>query len=394
VRQSADRAFVELATGRVLQARYVVGCDGASSGVREAIGVPYTGATAHAPWLVVDVETDAPLRHLPYFSYICDPARPAVSMPLPGGHRWEWMVLPGEDAAALAAPDSVRALLRADVDPDQVRVVRSAVYAYHARMAASWRQGRVLLAGDAAHCMPPFAGQGFGAGVRDAAALSWRLDEVLRGRCGPELLSGYERERRPHVQSMTRLALLAGRVVQPTAPAPAAAARSLLRVLDRTPGVRGAFRTGRARPAPRLPSSGLPHGARVRRAGSVLPNPRVRTLAGRVRRLDDLLEDGWGLLAAGTDPRGGLPDRFLEWLRVRPVAVLSVVPPGGLRRTARLDCDAVEDLDGTLIRLLARAPAGAVLLARPDRYLVGADTPQQLMGALDALHLAAGPEIR
>ena len=378
LRQSAGEVTLRLAGGGTIRAAYAVGCDGAGSMVREALGVPFEGRTAGAPWVVVDAETDRPLRRLPYFSYVCDPARPSVSMPVPGGHRWEWMVLPGEDPGSVAAEGSVRALLAADVDPDEVRVIRRAIYAFHARTAARWRTGRVLLAGDAAHCMPPFAGQGFGAGVRDAAALAWRLDEVIRGVCRTDLLDGYERERRPHAASMTRLALLAGRVLQPTSPAGAAAARALLVSLDRTPVVGRAFRSGRARPAPRVPRAGLPAAARIRRAGAVLPNPRVRTLAGQVLRLDAVLGDRWAVLAGGRYP--GVPGALL---RGRSAARLAVVPPGGLRAVAEVPCEVVEDLDGTLLRLLATR--GRVALARPDRFLVGVDAPERLGAALAAL---------
>lgn len=385
VQPTSGGVIVGLDGGDQVEGRYVVGCDGATSRVREALGIPYAGRTASAPWLVVDVAVDEPLRSLPYFSYVCDPRRPSVSMPLPGGHRWEWMVLPGEDPERLAAPDSVRALLAADVDPDQVRVIRRAVYVFHARMAASWRHGRVLLAGDAAHSMPPFAGQGFGAGVRDASNLAWRLDEVLSDRAPATLLDGYERERRPHVRAMTRLALLAGRVLQSTSPSGARAARGLLLALDRVPGLRSAFRAGRARPAPHLPRSGLPPAGRICRAGTVLPNSRVRTLDGRIRRLDTLLGDRWALLARGRDP---LPPPV--WPDDRPTVALVVVEPGGLRRAAGLASDAVEDLDGGLLALLGR-DAGHTGVARPDRFLIGVDTPLRLAAALEALHLVANP---
>jgi 3-(3-hydroxy-phenyl)propionate hydroxylase len=386
VRPTSTGVTVELADGDHLEGRYVVGCDGAASGVREALGVPYLGRTASAPWLVVDVAVDEPLRSLPYFSFVCDPRRPSVSMPLPGGHRWEWMMLPGEHPERLATPSSVRALLAADVDPDQVRVIRSAVYVFHARMAATWRQGRVLLAGDAAHSMPPFAGQGFGAGVRDAASLAWRLDEVLSGRAPESLLDGYERERRPHVRAMTRLALLAGHVLQSTSSSGAFAAKALLRALDGIPGLRSAFRSGRARPAPRIPRSGLPPGTRLSGAGAVLPNARVRTLDGHVRRLDALLGDRWALLAYGRDP---VPPP--NWPADRPTTSLTVVPPGGLRRAAGLQGEAIEDLDGGLLRLLGRS-SDHTCVVRPDRFLIGVEAPDRLAVALTALSLAQSSE--
>ncbi len=83
------------------------------------------------------------------------------------------------------------------------------IYTFHTRMASQWRRGRVLLAGDAAHLTPPFAGQGFSSGARDAANLSWKLADVLAG-AHHRLLDTYEQERRPHVAAMQRLANLMG----------------------------------------------------------------------------------------------------------------------------------------------------------------------------------------
>ncbi|WP_235489920.1 bifunctional 3-(3-hydroxy-phenyl)propionate/3-hydroxycinnamic acid hydroxylase [Frankia sp. AvcI1] len=358
----------ELDDGSRLRARWVVGCDGASSSVRAMLGVDYAGSTFTQPWLVVDVETPTPLAHLPYFSFVCDPRRPAVTMPMPGGHRWEWMLLPGEDPARMAQADGVRALLSDWVDPDSVRVVRTAVYTFHARAAARWRVGRILLAGDAAHSMPPFAGQGLGAGLRDAAALSWRLAEVVGGLAGEDLLDDYERERRPHVQAMTSAALRVGRVVQTTNPRLSRLTRSVLVTLDHAPGLRRALRGGAARPRPRLPRGVA--GSRPA-AGRILPNPRLRTLGGHIVRLDDLLTDAWTLIGHGIDPTADMDPAARDWVDRRAATALTVVAPGGLRAVSDVSCPAVEDLDGTLLHALRTRRPLPIALVRPDRYFAG-----------------------
>ncbi|WP_256789292.1 bifunctional 3-(3-hydroxy-phenyl)propionate/3-hydroxycinnamic acid hydroxylase [Frankia sp. AvcI1] len=365
IRHDDGGVTVELDDGSRLRARWVVGCDGAASPVRRMLGIGYQGSTFTQRWLVVDVTAPAPLAHLPYFTYSCDPRRPSVSMPMPGGHRWEWMLLPGEDPERMAAPDGVRALLRPWVDPDQVQVARTAVYTFHARTADRWRRGRVLLAGDAAHSMPPFSGQGLGAGVRDAAALAWRLDEILRGLAGDDLLDSYERERRRHVETVIAGALRIGRILQTTDPTVSRLTRALLFTLDRTPGLRQALRGGAIQQRPRLPgqvAGPLPG------AGLVLPNPRLRTLDGRRCHLDDLLTDGWTLIGLGGDPVAGLDPAARAWADRRGVTAFAVVAPGGLRTLAGVTCPAVEDLDGTLIRLLT-APrlARVARLAHPTR---------------------------
>jgi 3-(3-hydroxy-phenyl)propionate hydroxylase len=294
LRQSRDEVELGLGSGQTLTARYVVGCDGASSTVRRLLSVDFPGRTLARPWLVVDA-VGAPIADT--FRYVLDPARPAVSMPVPGGHRWEWMCVGSPYSPPI---------------PAGLTVTRSVEYTFAARTATRWRDGRVLLAGDAAHVMPPFAGQGLGAGLRDAAALWWRL------RDGRDL-DAYEAERRPHVRAMTRTALLAGAVVQTTSPVGAPLVRGVFRGLGGTPW----FRHGGMRPRDRR----------------LLPNARL-LVDGHPRRVDEVLPYGeYGELQLRADGR---------------VSVAGVVG---------------EDLDGWLVALLRRR-AGS-LRVRPDRVVVG-----------------------
>lgn len=207
---------------------WLVGCDGAGSAVRRLAGIPLRGRPLRQRWLVCDAVGDA---GRPSFTYHCSAGQPSVDMPVPGGHRWEWLLRPGP------VPDA-RGLV-----PGGVEVVRQAVYSFGARRAERWRSGRVLLAGDAAHTMPPFAGQGLGAGLRDA----WALAALLT--TGDP--TSYERLRAPHVQEMTRLSLLLGGLLQ--TPHPAAARDTLLAAAFRSP-VLGPWL---AQGGPRRPASGV-----------------------------------------------------------------------------------------------------------------------------------------
>ncbi len=211
-----ELAVRHLASGErsTRRARYVVGCDGARSTVRKAAGISFDDLGFDEPWLVLDVELLRDDLDLPdLVQQVCDPNRPATFVPMPGNRRrWEFMLLPGEDPAEMEQPEVFRRLLGEWVDPDAVRVIRSAVYRFHALVASPWRQGRLLLAGDAAHQMPPFLGQGMCAGVRDAANLAWRLRWVLAGH--PDtLLDSYETERSPHVRSIIDLAVAMGSII-------------------------------------------------------------------------------------------------------------------------------------------------------------------------------------
>lgn len=222
-----ELAVRDLASGEsaVHRARYVVGCDGARSTVRRAAGIAFTDLGFDEPWLVLDVELLHDDLDLPeVVQQVCDPARPATFVPMPGDRRrWEFMLLPDEDPAEMERPEVFRRLLSEWVDPDAVEVIRSAVYRFHALVASPWRQGRLLLAGDAAHQMPPFLGQGMCAGVRDAASLAWRLHWVLHDLAGDQLLDTYETERSPHVRSIIDLAVAMGSIICTLDPEVAAA---------------------------------------------------------------------------------------------------------------------------------------------------------------------------
>ena len=217
----------------------VVGCDGASSAVREAAGLRLVGGGFEQAWLVVDAALPRPaIDRLPRrLLQIADPARPSTYVPFPDPRRrWEFRLRPGEDAEAVQKPAAVRALLAPHVHPDAARVERAAVYTFHDLVAERWRAGRLVLAGDAAHQMPPFLGQGLGAGLRDAWALA-PLVAAVAGGADPATLDAYEAERRPHVEATVRQAVRLGRLV--TLPTPLAALRdAVLRAGHRVPALR------------------------------------------------------------------------------------------------------------------------------------------------------------
>ncbi|HWH29406.1 MAG TPA: FAD-dependent monooxygenase [Mycobacteriales bacterium] len=233
--EQVDDAVTAVLDGGTLRARWLVGCDGASSTVRRLSGAGWRGRDLPQRWLVCDV-VGPPVRERQLFTYTCDPALPQVDLPLPGGHRWEWLLRgpTPEDPVATA-----ERLLRRDTDV-AVEVVRAVEYRFAARRAARWRTGRVLLAGDAAHTLPPFAGQGLGAGLRDA----WALAALLaRGD-----LDRYQALREPHLRRMTALSLFLGGVLQTRSPSAAGARDALLRSAFRAPALGPWLRRGGPRP--------------------------------------------------------------------------------------------------------------------------------------------------
>lgn len=200
---------------RTVGARFVVGCDGANSTVARLAGLPMHDLGFFFDWLIVDVVLDEPRVFDPINVQVCDPRRPTTAVSGgPGRRRWEFMRLPGEAVDALNTEARAWELLAPwDVHPGNARLERHAVYTFQARYAERWGTSRTFVAGDAAHLMPPFAGQGLCAGLRDVANLSWKLDLVLAGKAGPGLLGTYEAERLPNARAAIEFSMALGKVI-------------------------------------------------------------------------------------------------------------------------------------------------------------------------------------
>lgn len=218
----------EVASVNDLDARYVVGCDGARSLVRRAIGSRAHDLGLHQPWLVVDLVCNPAsprVQSLPdHTIQLCDPERPMTIVNVGGTRRrWEIMLMPGDDLERLVEPDVFWPMMAKWLGHEDAVVERSAVYTFHSVVQEGWRKDRLLLAGDACHQTPPFLGQGMCAGMRDAANLAWKLAAVVKGEAPGALLDTYESERRPHVTAFIELAVRLGAVIQATDPAAVAA---------------------------------------------------------------------------------------------------------------------------------------------------------------------------
>ncbi len=213
---------------RTIGARFVVGCDGARSLVRRAIGSERIDLGLHQPWLVVDLLVDPTSARaaalLDHTVQLCDPARPMTLVCVSERRRrWEIMLMPGDDPAAMTAPAIIWPLIARWLGPDDAAIERAAVYTFHSVIANGWRRGPLLLAGDSCHQTPPFLGQGMCAGLRDAMNLAWKLALIVKGGADPTLLDTYESERRPHVETFISLAVELGAIIQATDPAVASA---------------------------------------------------------------------------------------------------------------------------------------------------------------------------
>jgi 3-(3-hydroxy-phenyl)propionate hydroxylase len=210
LRQADDHVGLELqsedGTKSAVTARYVIGCDGASSRIRQCLDVKLDDLGFDEPWMVVDVLVDeASVEQLPSTAaQFCNPARPVTYIIGPGNHRrWEIMLLPGEEPAVMEPEPKVWELLSPWLKPGQGKLWRASSYRFHALVAHQWRKGNGFLAGDAAHQQPPFIGQGMCQGIRDVTNLTWKLKAVLREGASDALLETYAEERSRHVYTLT-----------------------------------------------------------------------------------------------------------------------------------------------------------------------------------------------
>lgn len=378
-----------------LRARYLIAADGGRSDVRAQLGIDMVGKRFPNPWLVIDIKAKNPddgLRHLPYFNFICNPACPTVSCVQPNGHhRFEFMLMPGQTREHMEHPDTVRHYLREYIDVDKFEILRRLVYTFNALMAEKWRDGRVLLAGDAAHMTPQFIGQGMNAGVRDAYNLGWKLDAVLRGQAGQALLDSYERERRPHAAAMTREGIRMKDFVSMVNPVGTMLRNVLTRVVVRLPKIGSFVTQGDFIPKPTYRAGSYFGLARKRWRGAegrMMPQPNLRGPDGRRQMFDELVGSGFVLIGAGVDPRSTLDAASLALWQSLGAKFLAIYPYGGrpngqvVRAVPQLLIEA-EDPDGTFHAWWRRSGAakGHVAIVRPDRFVFAMVRGQELSSA-------------
>lgn len=357
---------------QIVRAEYVLACDGGRSAVREAVGIRMRGNTYRKQWLVVD--TVDPRGDTVRTFIHCDPRRPRVCIPGPGGaRRWEFMLLDGETREEMETPQAARRLLARYGDDGAVQIRRICVYTFHARCAERWREGRVFLAGDAAHLTAPFGGQGMNSGIRDALNWSWKAAALMRGEMTPAILATYESERAPHAQQTIQMAVRIGRVMMPPTMARAYLLSSLFRAMSIVPRVKDYFENMRFRPVPKFTSGFLCHAGETATSkfiGRPFPQTSVALSDGPQRLLDDVLGLGFALLGYGATMPADFPVLTRRCCPHAPCTAVWVYPQSTARFAARHGVACVGDAGGALAAFLgALRSRPGLFLIRPDKVV-------------------------
>ena len=370
--------ILDLETGgtETVTGDFLVGCDGANSGIRAALGLPLDDLGFDETWLVVDTlqkrETAIPAKGTQF----CRPWRPATFIPGPGKlRRWEMKVMPGETAADFDDPVRVRAVLADLVDVDAVEIWRSATYRFAARVGREWRRGRVLLAGDAIHQTPPFLGQGLGSGIRDAANLAWKLVHIERTGFNAALLDSYRDERRPHVVAVVAAAKEFGKIVGELDMDRARARDAELEADLKA----GRMETRRQKFVPNLEAGilhfeeGLPREEQV--AGTLMPQPEVYAPDGSRRLLDDLVPMEWLYATSGPEAQEWMAGMEDVWRSIGGQRIVFL--PGSAPLKSKESPGPVggigifQETAGHFDRWCNRLRLEAAIV-RPDRYVYSA----------------------
>ena len=377
LKQDAQRAEVTIqdtATGnetKTLGGKFVVGADGANSFVRDQLGLKLVDKGYFFDWLILDMVPEPGYKTSPAQWQLCDPKRPTTIVPGgPGRRRWEFMVLPTEDKNEIAKRESAWRLLEPwSLTPDNAQLERSAVYRFQARWTEHWVSGRCMIAGDAAHLMPPFAGEGMCAGLRDAVALGWRLSAILDGTLSPDVLQSYESERIAHAKHYIQFSQDLGDIICIADP-DKAAERDARMMADLA-----------ARNHEPITGDLVKLGPGVwcddtKGAGELSPQGIVR-FDGQSDRFDQVVGQDWMVIAVDRPKEGLLSAAQIDALTRLGGRLLSIGPDGS-------GYDVISE-DSAYSYWMAEVDANYVIL-RPDFYVAAtAKTPEQLSDCFDTL---------
>ncbi|HEV2639076.1 MAG TPA: bifunctional 3-(3-hydroxy-phenyl)propionate/3-hydroxycinnamic acid hydroxylase [Actinocrinis sp.] len=369
---------------RAFTARFAVGCDGGNSPTRASLGIEMDDYGFQEPWLVCDFRLLREDLDLPMALQFGDPDQPTsvISIGL-HHHRFSFMLDEAVTSAEAVDPEDVWRRVSRWITREDAELIRVAPYTFRSTVAREWRRGRILLAGDAAHQMPPFLGQGMCSGFRDSHNLAWKLDLVLRG-AAEELLDTYAAERSPHVRAITEKAVELGRV-QTIRDREKARLRDEELLRRKNSGQRpDGFRFPGYHVGLLAPAS--PDDAA---RGQLFPQSWVARGSGDAQRFDEVAGDGWVLVTRDPGALAGCAEDVAAWRAAGGTVV--VIATGGDAASDRSEAwIAVDDVKGDYTRWFDDQNCTSVLV-RPDWYVYGSARSAAALRALLGSHRADLP---
>jgi 3-(3-hydroxy-phenyl)propionate hydroxylase len=364
---------------RTVRARYLIASDGARSVVRESLGIERENWPFRGAWLTFDATRK---RELPNFFGISPNGSVAVIFCAPEGRSHSIIPLgtdhirfnfetdpdtPGDGGLHL---DVALPLLKSvyGITEDDVEIYRQAVYTFEGKLANTWKIGRIFLAGDAAHVMTPFQGQGGCSGLRDAINLTWKMDLVLKGVASDVLLESYESERKPDVRAYVEGSDRLGAVIFTKDPTAAAERdQKLINAPTAKESEQRSIKSGilYCGNPPRLP------------AGHLGPQGIVRSSHGD-GRFDEIVGRGFQLIGWKVDPNSFLSvdqRKFLKSIGAVVCGVTDTVANG----------EFLLDVDGVYERYFSEFDISG-MIQRPDFVIFGTTKkPTEFSSLVDEL---------
>ena len=274
------------------QGRFLIGCDGANSTVRNELGIKEKSLNYDGYILKIDAIANDVSKfnfNIDYAQKYCSTKRAWVRMIGRDLHcRWEFQ-FKGEnpDPNALTEKSALRYIKEAGDDVENIEIINVAFYKYRSVVQEKWRDGNVLIAGDAAHLTAPYIGQGMCGGFRDIINLSWKLEGIINREFSRDILSTYQSERSPHMKHLIRIAISVGYLFKTRL-------YYILLFLKLIPFLKlndGEFN-------PPVPKLGRGFFSKRKYSRGIFPQFKLKTSEGEVINSDDYLGHDWVLISS------------------------------------------------------------------------------------------------
>ena len=351
-----------------INSKFIVGCDGANSILRKLLDIKLLGSSYKEKWLILDLfNSSNKFRHTQVF---CDVRRPCITLPGPRGiRRYEFKLHKSENEKDCLNFVFIKQLLTQKGENDYSSIRRKCVYTFNALIANCWFKKKILLAGDAAHQTPPFAGQGMNSGVRDALNLSWKLAFAINSN-NPKILDSYEKERKHHIAQMIKISLLMGRVLNPKNKFLGTLTRLFFYLISYYKPAKDYIFQMRFKPKPSFSEGFLwktNNKYENELIGQLFPQPIVDDFKGNQFLLDEILGNNFFIIIYSNLPQNFISNKLIKKFKTKNINILGITPEciNPVQTTFKI----VRDVSKTLSNYQYNRQLNKAFFIRPDKYI-------------------------